>query len=90
MGIFWSHIAPIAYLFMAITQFAIFIRLVYKSYRNYEINKAFVNDMATNHLPHIYDMLLILSEAQGLKPKLPPPIRWMKLNGDSDKDKPSH
>jgi len=59
-------------------QFVVFLRWIYRRIRNDEITRVFVHDMATNHLPHIYDRL----DQQGIERAKPsPPIRWLDLNG---------
>lgn len=73
----------ISLLFSAAVQFALFVRWLYRRVRNDEVNRTFIHDMATNHLPHIYDLLLKLCERHGIEADTPP-IRWIELN---DKDK---
>jgi hypothetical protein len=65
----------------ALVQFVLFLRWLYRRIRNDEITRAFVQDMATNHLPHIYDALLRICGAQGIELPDSPPIRWIELNG---------
>lgn len=74
----------ISLLFTGVVQFALFVRWLYRRVRNDEVNRAFVHDMATNHLPHIYDLLVKLCEKQGIEANSQPPIRWIELN-DADK-----
>jgi hypothetical protein len=62
-------------------QFILFLRWFYRRIRNDELLRAFVQDMATNHLPHIYHALRAICKAQGIEPGEPPPIRWIDLNG---------
>lgn len=62
-------------------QLLLFLRWLYRHIRNEEITHAFVKDMATNHLPHIYDLLEKICDQQGIdRQKPPPPIRWIDLN----------
>ena len=62
-------------------QLALFLRWLYRHIRNEEITRAFVEDMATNHLPHIYELLERICEKQGIDRHKPTPhIRWMELN----------
>jgi hypothetical protein len=64
-----------------LVQFVLFVRWLYRRIRNDELTRAFVRDMATNHLPHIYERLEQLCDKQGIAPSpLPPPIRWLDLN----------
>jgi hypothetical protein len=67
--------------FGAFVQFALFLRWLYRRIRNDELMRVFVEDMATNHLPHIYDLLERLCERQGIDRDALPPIRWVNLNG---------
>ena len=67
-------------IFSAIVQLALFLRWLYRRIRNEEMNRGFVQDMATNHLPHIYDLLMKLCEKQGIEVDSQPPIRWVELN----------
>jgi len=62
-------------------QLVVFLRWVYRRIRNEELTRAFVEDMATNHLPHIYDRLERICEEQGIERTSSPPIRWIDLNG---------
>lgn len=66
-----------------VAQFALFLRWLYRRIRNEELTRAFVADMATNHLPHIYDLLCCLCDRQGIERPPAPPIRWLDLNGKS-------
>ena len=52
----------------------------YRQIRNAEIYKAFVYDMAENHLPHIYHELARQSRAMNLDDVQTPPIRFVDLN----------
>jgi Fe2+ transport system protein B len=74
---YWISLA-----FTAVVQFALFVRWLYRRVRSDELNRAFVHDMATNHLPHIYELLLKLCEKQGIEAEAQPPIRWVELNGN--------
>lgn len=60
-------------------------RWFYKRTRNNEINRRFVHDMATNHLPHVYSALQQIAAAGGVELKDPPPIQFIELNGHSKK-----
>ena len=67
----------------SIVQFAVFLRWIYRLVRNDEITRTFVEDMATNHLPHMYELLEKLCDKQGIDRTSRPPIRWIDLNGRS-------
>jgi hypothetical protein len=71
-----DHWGPLA---VALIQFVVFIRWIYRRIRNDELHRAFVEDMATNHLPHIYDALNRLCRQQGIDLDASPPIRWIDL-----------
>jgi hypothetical protein len=65
----------------SLVQLVFFMRWVYRRIRNEEIMRTFVQDMATNHLPHIYFLLEKLCDQQGIKRTHAPHIRWIDLNG---------
>ena len=71
---YWVSIA-----FSVLVQLVLFLRWLYRRIRNDELTHAFVHDMATNHLPHIYELLVKLCESQGMKVQSQPPIRWADL-----------
>ena len=64
----------------SLVQFVVFLRWIYRRIRNDELTRAFVEDMATNHLPHIYEMLEKLCDKQGIERDPAPTIRWIDLN----------
>jgi hypothetical protein len=72
---YWISLA-----FSGMVQLMLFLRWLYRRVRNEEVNRAFVHDMATNHLPHIYDILVKLCEKQGIEVDSQPPIRWVEMN----------
>jgi len=63
----------------SLVQLALFLRWLYRRIRNDEITRAFVHDMATNHLPHIYERLEQLCAQQGIDRTAAPPIRWLDI-----------
>jgi hypothetical protein len=65
----------------AIVQLVFFLRWLYRRIRNDELTRIFVQDMATNHLPHIYDLLEKLCDRQGIERSPLPPVRWIDLSG---------
>lgn len=67
-----------------VVQLVMFLRWLYRRIRDDELNRAFVHDMATNHLPHIYELLLKLCEKQGIEVQPTPPIRWIDLDANGD------
>jgi hypothetical protein len=66
-------------------QFVLFVRWLYRRARNDEIARAFVRDVATNHLPHIYQALRQIAEANGIELKEPPLVQFVDFNGRSRK-----
>lgn len=62
-------------------QFVLFLRWLYRRVRNDELMQVFVQDMATNHLPHIYEAMRELCKLQGIDLSEQPQIRWIDLNG---------
>jgi hypothetical protein len=46
--------------------------------------RAFVEDMATSHLPHMYNLLEKLCDKQGIERDPAPTIRWIDLNDRSN------
>ena len=63
-----------------LVQCIVFFRWIYRKMRDDEINRAFVRDMATNHLPHIYHGLKQLAKVSGIELEDPPPLQWIDLN----------
>lgn len=68
-------------LVVVLVQFVLFLRWLYRRIRNDEIAHAFVRDVATNHLPHIYGALRQIAEANGIELKEPPLVQFIDLNG---------
>ncbi len=64
-----------------VVQFGLFVRWLYRRLRDDEINRAFIRDMAVNHLPHLYSVLRQIAEHHGLTLEEPPPIRFIEING---------
>jgi hypothetical protein len=60
-----------------LVQFILFARWLYRRIRDDELNRAFIRDMATNHLPHIYELLNKICEKQGIEYSRPSRIRWV-------------
>ncbi len=67
--------------FSAGVQFVLFLRWLHRRMRNDEIVRAFVRDIATNHLPHIYDALHKIAARQGITLDETPLVRFVDLNG---------
>ena len=62
-------------------QFVLFLRWLHRRMRDDEIVRAFVRDIATNHLPHIYSALSAIAQQQGIELRDPPLVRFVDLNG---------
>jgi hypothetical protein len=62
-------------------QFVLFLRWLHRRMRNDEITRAFVRDIATNHLPHIYSALREIAQQQGIELSEPPLVRFVDLSG---------
>jgi len=58
-------------------QLILFLRWLYRRVRNDEMTRCFVEDMATNHLPHIYSVLGKICDQKGIERDPLPPIRWV-------------
>jgi len=61
-------------------QFVLFLRWLHRRMRNDEITRAFVRDVATNHLPHIYNALQKIAAEQGIELDETPLVRFVDLN----------
>ena len=72
--------------FTLLTQFFVFLRWLHRRLRDAAIERAFVRDMATNHLPHIYRALRCLAAHHGIEIDDPPPVRFLELNGHDKPD----
>jgi len=64
-----------------LVQFVLFLRWLHRRMRNDEIARAFVRDIATNHLPHIYNALQKIAAQQGIELDETPLVRFVDLNG---------
>jgi hypothetical protein len=61
-------------------QFVVFLRWLHRRMRNDEITCAFVCDIATNHLPHIYNALQKIAAEQGIELDETPMVQFVDLN----------
>lgn len=84
MPIHWSVV--VAALVPVGVQFVLFLRWLHRRMRNDEIVRAFVRDIATNHLPHIYAALHAIARKQGIDAPEPPMVRFVELNGRRHRD----
>ena len=64
----------------ALVQLVLFLRWLYRRIRNDDLTRAFVEDMAMNHLPQIYEVLEKLCDQQGIDRDPIPPIRWVDFH----------
>ncbi|HYL64435.1 MAG TPA: hypothetical protein VE077_17615 [Candidatus Methylomirabilis sp.] len=71
----WAALIPMC------VQFALFLRWLHRRMRNDEIARAFIRDIATNHLPHIYNALQKIAAEQGIELDETPMVRFLDLNG---------
>jgi hypothetical protein len=74
-------LAILAALFSVGAQLVLFLRWLHRRMRNDEIVRAFVRDIATNHLPHIYEALHKIAAKQGITLDETPLVRFVDLNG---------
>lgn len=73
-------LALLATLASAAVQFAVFLRWLHRRMRNDEITRAFVRDIATNHLPHIYNALQKIAAEQGITLDETPLVQFVDLH----------
>lgn len=66
-------------------QLFFFIRWLHRRTRDDEIRRAFIRDMALNHLPHLYHGLRQIGDHLGIKLKEPPRVQFLELNGSERK-----
>lgn len=64
-------------------QFVLLLRWLHRRMRDDEINRAFIRDVATNHLPHIYSALRQIAAEQGIDLEDPPLLRFVDLRHSS-------
>lgn len=64
----------------AAVQLVVFLRWLHRRMRDDAIHRQFVRDMATNHLPHIYEALHKIAAKQNIQLTLPPNIRFIDFD----------
>jgi hypothetical protein len=69
-------------------QSVLFLRWLYRRIRNDELLRVFVQDMAENHLPHIYFALRAICRAQGIELPEQPPIRRIPISDEESRRRP--
>jgi hypothetical protein len=72
--------ATLAAVASAGVQFVLFLRWLHRRMRDDEINRAFLRDLALNHLPHIYEALQTVCQQQGIKPRAAPAVQYVDLH----------
>jgi hypothetical protein len=83
----YPHLAAIFALLSSLcVQFVLFLRWLHRRMRDDEIMRAFVRDVATNHLPHIYAALRIIAAEKGIELDSPPLVRFLELNGNRSRE----
>jgi hypothetical protein len=60
-------------------QFVVFLRWLHRRMRDDEITRKFVCDIATNHLPHIYNALQKIATQQGIDLDETPLVQFVDL-----------
>ncbi len=76
-----SWFAILAAIVSGTVQFVLFLRWLHRRMRKDEIAHAFIHDIATNHLPHIYNALQKIATQQGIELDDTPLVRFVDLNG---------
>ena len=78
MNPYWLIVA-----FTVLAQLIVFLRWLHRRMRDDEIERAFVHDMASIHLPHIYHALRRIATHLQIELDEPPPVRFLELNGSN-------
>jgi len=81
MNPYWIIVA-----FATLAQFAMFVRWLHRRTRDDEIRRAFIHDIALNHLPHLYHALRQIAGHLGLELQDPPPVQFLDLNIPPQRD----
>jgi len=69
-------ISYIYYLVGALAFLAAFIRVLYGWFRDYDNSVRFTADMATTHLPYLYEGMRTIAASLGVSLKPAPPINF--------------
>ena len=80
MNSYWFVIA-----FPSFLQLFLFLRWLHRRMRDDEIRRAFVRDMAINHLPHLYHAMRQIATHLGIELEEPPPVQFLDLNAHDKK-----
>lgn len=73
------YLAILTAIASAAAQLSMFLRWLHRRMRDDEINRAFLRDLALNHLPHIYEALQNICDQQGIKLSPTPVLRYADL-----------
>jgi hypothetical protein len=68
-----------------VVQCLLFARWLHRRLRDDEIERAFVRDMALNHLPHVYSALRQIAEHSGIALEEPPLVRYVEFSSGEGK-----
>jgi hypothetical protein len=79
------YIAILVTIASAGAQLVVFLRWLHRRMRDDAIHRQFVRDMATNHLPHIYEALHKIASQHGVLLTLPPNIRFIDFDHGPEK-----
>jgi hypothetical protein len=59
-----------------------FLTWFFKHTAQMKINNAFIEDIATCHIPYIHSALQQIARAKGIDLAEPPNIKWVQMNGE--------
>jgi hypothetical protein len=76
-----TQLAAAVAILSVLVQLVAFLRWLHRRMRDDEIVRAFVRDVAVNHLPHMYSALRQIAEHQGIVLEEPPLVRYVEFNG---------
>jgi len=72
-----AQLTELGILATLLLQFFVFLRWLHRRMRDDDINRQFLRDVATNHLPHIYEALEKIAAKDGIRLELPPAVQWV-------------
>lgn len=75
MNPYWLIVA-----FTVLAQLVVFLRWLHRRMRDDEIELAFLEDLASNHLPRIYKALTLIADHLQIKLDDPPPVRFFDVS----------
>jgi hypothetical protein len=71
-----------------VVQAVFFARWLHCRMRDDEIQRAFVRDIARNHLPHVYSALRQIAEHSGITLEEPPLVRYVEFSNGAGNSSP--